>query len=45
VLDKVGWVQDVIVKQRTGHVVDGHLRAAQGGARRDPQPLGDLACS
>lgn len=26
VLDQVGFVQDVIVNQRTGHVVDGHLR-------------------
>ena len=28
VLDEVGWVQNVIVNQRTGHVVDGHLRVA-----------------
>jgi hypothetical protein len=27
VLEEVGWVQRVIVNQRTGHVVDGHLRA------------------
>jgi DNA modification methylase len=26
VLSEVGWVQDVIVNQRTGHVVDGHAR-------------------
>lgn len=26
VLDKVGWIQDVIVNQQTGFVVDGHLR-------------------
>jgi hypothetical protein len=26
VLDQVGWVQQVIVNQRTGHLVDGHLR-------------------
>jgi hypothetical protein len=25
-LEKVGWVQRVMVNQRTGHVVDGHLR-------------------
>jgi ParB-like chromosome segregation protein Spo0J len=25
-LEKVGWVQNIIVNQRTGHVVDGHLR-------------------
>lgn len=28
VLDSVGWVQSVIVNQRTGFVVDGHMRAA-----------------
>ena len=28
VLNRVGWVQDVIVNQQTGHVVDGHLRVA-----------------
>ncbi len=26
VLEQVGWVQDVIVNQRTGYVVDGHAR-------------------
>lgn len=26
VLDEVGWVQDVIVNKRTGHLIDGHLR-------------------
>jgi hypothetical protein len=25
-LEKVGWVRDVLVNQRTGHVLDGHLR-------------------
>jgi hypothetical protein len=25
-LDRVGWVQNIIVNQQTGHVVDGHLR-------------------
>ena len=35
VLDQVGWVQDVIVNQRTGHVVDGHARIAlMGGVGR-----------
>ncbi len=28
VLDRVGWVQRVIVNRTTGHVVDGHLRVA-----------------
>ncbi len=26
VLDEVGWVQEVIINKRTGHLVDGHLR-------------------
>jgi len=34
VLEKVGWVQQVIVNQRTGHLVDGHLRVALA-LRRD----------
>jgi len=25
-LDQVGWVQDIVVNKRTGHLVDGHLR-------------------
>lgn len=28
VLDEVGWVQNIIVNKTTGHVVDGHMRAA-----------------
>ena len=35
-LDKVGWVQDVIVNQRTGHVVDGHLRIELALSRQEP---------
>jgi len=35
-LDKVGWVQRVIVNQRTGHVVDGHLRVAMAISRNEP---------
>lgn len=27
-LDRVGWVQQVIVNQRTGHLLDGHLRVS-----------------
>lgn len=33
VLDRVGWVQDVLVNKRTGFVVDGHLRVALAIAR------------
>jgi len=34
-LDTVGWVQDVIVNQRTGHVVDGHLRVSLAISREE----------
>ncbi len=36
VLDQVGWVQNVLVNQRTGHVVDGHLRVALAISRGEP---------
>lgn len=36
VLDEVGWVQDIIVNQRTGHVVDGHARVAIAISRDEP---------
>jgi DNA modification methylase len=32
-LDQVGWVQDVVVNRRTGHLVDGHLRVELAKAR------------
>lgn len=35
-LDQVGWVQRVIVNQRTGHVVDGHLRVELAMRRAEP---------
>lgn len=38
VLEIVGWVQDVIVNQRTGHMVDGHLRV-QLALRRDEEEV------
>lgn len=25
-LDSIGWIQDVIINQRTGRMIDGHLR-------------------
>ena len=37
VLDRVGWVQRVIVNQQTGHVVDGHLRVALALKRNEPE--------
>ena len=36
VLDQVGWVQNVLVNQRTGHVVDGHLRVGLAISRGEP---------
>lgn len=38
VLDDVGWVQQVIVNQRTGHLVDGHLRV-QLALRHDEKTI------
>lgn len=45
VLDRIGWVQDVIVNRQTGHVVDGHLRVAlalKKGERSIPVKYVDL---
>lgn len=39
VLDKVGWVQDVIVNQRTGFVVDGHLRISLAISKGEKVPV------
>jgi hypothetical protein len=36
VLDEVGWVGTVLVNQRTGFVVDGHLRVAHAISRNEP---------
>jgi hypothetical protein len=36
VLNEVGWVQDVIVNQRTGHVIDGHLRVSLAISKQEP---------
>ncbi len=36
VLDEVGWVQRVIVNQRTGYVLDGHARVAMAITREEP---------
>ena len=38
-LDKVGWVQDVVVNKRTGHVVDGHLRVSLAVTRNETVPV------
>ena len=36
VLSRVGWVQQVTVNRRTGHVVDGHLRVELAISRGEP---------
>ncbi len=36
VLDKVGWVQRVVVNRRTGHVIDGHLRVEMAISQGEP---------
>ncbi len=39
ILEKIGWVQNVIINKTTGHLVDGHLRcqlAAREGAKSIP---------
>jgi ParB-like chromosome segregation protein Spo0J len=35
-LDRVGWVQPVIVNRRSGHLIDGHLRVALALNRDEP---------
>lgn len=45
-LDQVGWVQQVLVNQRTGHLVDGHMRvqlALRHGAPTVPVTYLDLS--
>jgi|SRR5215469_6421163 len=36
-LDEVGWVRHVIINERTGHVVDGHLRVKLAQVRGEPE--------
>jgi hypothetical protein len=46
VLDEVGWVQEVIINQRTGNLVDGHLRcqlASRKGEIEIPVKYVDLS--
>jgi DNA modification methylase len=35
-LGTVGWVQQVVINRRTGHLVDGHARVEEAVARKDP---------
>jgi len=36
VLDEVGWVQQIVVNQRSGVVIDGHLRVSLAMRRKEP---------
>lgn len=38
-LEEVGWVQEVIVNKRTGHIVDGHLRVSLALSRGEDTPV------
>lgn len=35
-LEQIGWIQQIIVNQRTGHIIDGHLRAKLAIDRGEP---------
>lgn len=37
ILDKIGWVQEVIVNKRTGNLVDGHLRVELASKRKETE--------
>jgi ParB-like chromosome segregation protein Spo0J len=36
VLEEIGWIDEVIVNQQTGHVVNGHLRVALAISKGEP---------
>lgn len=38
-LDKVGWIQNVIISARTGKILDGHARVALALKRGDQTPV------
>jgi len=35
ILDELGWVQKIIVNEKTGHIVDGHLRVQEAMRREE----------
>lgn len=37
ILDRVGWVQQVIINRRTGNLVDGHLRVTLAMRKGEPE--------
>lgn len=38
-LNEVGWVQNVVVNERTGHIIDGHMRAELARAAGEQVPV------
>lgn len=36
-LADIGWIQQIIVNQRTGHIVDGHLRVSLALRQNEPE--------
>ena len=36
VLDQIGWIDDILVNQRSGHVINGHMRVAIAISRNEP---------
>ena len=45
ILDEVGWVQDVVINETTGHVIDGELRILRARPRGEPVPVKFVALS
>ncbi len=45
VLGKVGWVQDVVVNQTSGFIVDGHLRTVLAAAEEQDVPVAYVTLS
>lgn len=39
VLDKIGWVQEVIVSKRSGYIIDGHLRVLAAMSKDEATPV------
>lgn len=39
VIDQIGWVDEVLVNERTGHIIDGHLRVERAVERNEDVPV------
>jgi hypothetical protein len=44
-LDSLGWIDDVIVNRKTGHLIDGHLRIALALAHKQTVPYKEVDLS